>query len=140
MKYKLDDIDKKQSFKVPEGYFEDLPLRIQTKIQKKKKHSQVLLPSWRFAFAASILVILVAYFIADQTPTSVERLLADIPQDDLIAYLDEMELDMEDLTRVYQETSVSFELDELDGLEELELDEEEMDDLFLEYDLNEDYL
>lgn len=140
MKYKLDDIDKKQSFKVPDGYFEELPLKIQTKIQPKKKHTQVTLPSWKFALAASILVILVTYYVADQKPASAESLLAEIPQSELIAYLDNMELDMEDLATMYTESSEDIEFENLDGLNELDMNEEELDDLLLEYDINEDYL
>jgi hypothetical protein len=140
MNYKLDDIDKKQSFKVPEGYFEDLPLKIQSKIQKKEIHSNVLLPSWKFALAASILVILVTYFIADQKPPSAEMLLAEVSQEDLIAYLDNIDLDIEDLTSTFQESTEELDFENLDGLDQLDMNEEELDDLLLEYDITEDYL
>ncbi len=140
MKYKLDDIDKKQSFKVPEGYFEDLPLKIQTRIQKKEKHTSVRLPSWKFALAASILVLLVTYFVVDQKPPSAEMMLAEVSQDELIAYLDNMDLDLEDITNTFHETSSELEFDEMDGLEELDMNKSDLNDLLLEYDLNEDYL
>lgn len=140
MKYKLNDIDKKQPFKTPEGYFEDLPLKIQTRIQKKEKHTSVRLPSWKFALAASILVLVVTYFIADQKPLSAEMMLAEVSQDELIAYLDNMDINLEDITTTFQETSNELEFEEMNGLEELDMNEGDLDDLLLEYDLNEDYL
>ncbi|MFK7953053.1 MAG: hypothetical protein AB8B73_09420 [Ekhidna sp.] len=140
MKYKLDDIDKKQPFKVDDSYFEDLPLRIQTRVQKENQHKQAVLPSWKFAFAASVLICIISFFVLNQEPDTAEKLLAEIPQDDLIAYLDNMDLELEDITTALGETSNDSDLNEMDALEELDMDEMEMDDLLLEYDLNDDYL
>ncbi len=67
-------------------------------------------------------------------------LLAEVSQDELIAYLDNMELDLEELTTTFQETSGGLELEEINGLEELDINEGDLDNLLLEYDLNEDYL
>ena len=44
MKYKLEDIDKKLPLKVPEGYFEELPMKIQARVQEKPAPAFSLIP------------------------------------------------------------------------------------------------
>lgn len=140
MNHKIDDIDKKNNFKVPEKYFEDLPLKIQTRIHKDEKKNQYAFPLWKLAVAASMLIFLVTYFIIEEQPTSADALLAEVSQEELIAYLDEIDIDLEEITSTFQETANDFDLDMVDAFESLEVDEEDLDELMLEFDLNEDYL
>ena len=64
MKHKLDDIDKKEVFQVPEGYFEDLPMRIQKRVDSEKPVTrQQFIPKWGLALASSIALIVTFVFV-----------------------------------------------------------------------------
>lgn len=97
---KLDDIPKKQIFHVPEGYFEDLPLRIQTRVAQTKAttHSmRTLRRGWRLAFAAIIVIGTVVFFLRRPSPKDAESILATVETQDLIEYLQEVDLTTDDL-------------------------------------------
>jgi hypothetical protein len=57
-KFKIEDIEKKENFLVPDGYFEILPYQIQKKIQKEKTSTWFAQPSFKIAFAASVGLVL----------------------------------------------------------------------------------
>ena len=139
MKYKLNDIDKKEAFKVPDRYFEDLPMKIQQRISTKQEKQRSSIPAWSLAMAASVILIITFIFLIPDNK-SAEDLLAAIPQDELMAYLDQIELDEYDIASVMGEDANELDLENTNILDGIDLGDEEMDDVFLEYDLEDEYL
>ena len=129
---KLDDISRKVPLDTPQHYFEELPMRIRERIDAERK------PAWRLRLAPALklalvpvtMVVLALFFWPSQAPpeTDYAQMLADIPEEALVAYLD----DTEGL-----HLSNSFEVDqpELEGT----LDEE-FDDMFDVLDVQDDEL
>ena len=141
MKYKLDDIEKKSAFKVPEGYFEDLPMRIQKRVESESpQRSTFRLPSWSFAMAASVLLVISFVFIFNTSDQNANELLAEVPEADLIAYLDQVDVDIYDLASTFTGDSESLQFDELDMLNGLDVEEGSLDSILEEYNLEDEYL
>ena len=141
MKHKLDDIDKKEAFKVPEGYFEDLPMRIQKRVDSEKPAvRQLLMPKWGLALAASIALIVTFVFVFNNNSPSPEDMLADISHDELVAYLEQMELDEYEIASAFDEDMEIFETEDTNVLDGIDLGEDAIDDVLLEYDLEDEYL
>ena len=141
MKHRLDDIDKKIDFKVPDGYFEELPLKIQQRIQEENKEARTfILPSWSYAMAAAVLLIITFVFLFQDTAPTAESLLAEVPEEALIAYLEEIEIDEYDLASTLPEDTENLEFEEIDLLNNLDLENESYDDILLEYNLEDESL
>ncbi|MEO9873015.1 hypothetical protein [Ekhidna sp.] len=140
MKHSLDDIDKKKAFKVPEGYFEDLPLKIQQRISEETKPERFKIPSWSLAMAASMLVIISLIFLFPRDKNSAEILLAEIPQDELLAYLEQVEFDVYDIVSVLGDDISTLEIEETDMLDGIDMGDQTIDDVLLEYDLEDEFL
>ena len=141
MNKKLDDIEKKLNMKVPEGYFEELPMKIQKRIEMEQSSSTSFkIPSWSLAMAASIVVIIGFIFFWDGNNTSVEELLAEIPEEELMAYVEELNLDAYDLATAFPETTEELEFEDIEMMDELEVDDLSIDDILLEYNIEEEKL
>jgi hypothetical protein len=98
---KLEDIPKKEVFKVPEGYFDNLPTIIQSRVAGQKK-DRAFFPSFTYAlrFAVPVVILgVVGYFWLgpDSQPESAESILATIETADLVAYLNQTDLTTEEL-------------------------------------------
>ncbi|MEQ8904065.1 hypothetical protein [Ekhidna sp.] len=140
MKYKLDDIDKKEQFKVPDGYFEDLPMRIQKRIQVETPVSRSKRTAWSLAMAVSLLFIIAYVFIIPDGDPTAEELLAEVSQDELIAYLDVVELDEYELASAFEGDDEIFDFEDTNVLDGIDMDDQAIDDVLLEYDLEYEYL
>ena len=141
MKHRIDDMDKKIDFKVPDGYFENLPLKIQQRIEIEKKEAKTFtLPTWSYALAASALLIM-GFVILFQNPSpSAEKLLAEVSEEALIAYLDDIEIDEYDLVSALPDHAEDLPFNEIDMLQNLDLGDESMDDILLEFNIEEETL
>jgi hypothetical protein len=140
MKHRLDDIDKKEQFKVPEGYFEDLPLRIQKRIQQESPIKRRRINAWSLAMAASLVIIITyVFFIPNNTPTP-EELLAEVSHEELLAYLDEVEIDEYELVSAFGDNEEIFEFEDTNVLDGIDIDDQAIDDVLLQYDLEDEYL
>ncbi|WP_424964179.1 hypothetical protein [Ekhidna sp.] len=141
MKHKLDDIDKKEVFKVPEGYFEGLPMRIQKRVDSEKPVTrQQFTPKWGLALAASIALVVTFVFVLYNNGPSPEDMLAEISQDELVAYLELMELDEYEIASAFDEDMEIFDKEDANILDGIDLEEDAIDDVLLEYDLEDEYL
>ncbi|WP_420319245.1 hypothetical protein [Ekhidna sp.] len=141
MKHKLDDIDKKEIFKTPEGYFKDLPLKIQTRIAEEKPARSIrTVPNWGLALAASLALIVTFIFVLPKEQLSAEELLASVSQDELIAYLGQLEIDEYDIASIADDSDEIFEYDDPNVLEGIDIGDQSLDDVLLEYDLEDEYL
>lgn len=136
MNKKLSDIEKKNQFEVPDGYFEDLPLRIQKRIESEQQRKQTIaLPSWSLAMAASIALIIVSVYLLQNNPSSSEDLLAEISEEDLIAYIDELEISSYDIATTFPDITDYLLLDDVNIIEDVDLEDQAIDDLLLEYNI-----
>ena len=98
---KLEDIPKKSIFEVPEGYFDRLPLKIQTRVETASTtHS---LPVWNLALRYALPVIIIAValiYYLKPTAYQTEELLAEVSNEHLVAYLSESEINEHDLLEI----------------------------------------
>ena len=130
---KLEDIAKKQIFEVPEGYFDQLPLRIQQRLSKPEKRlAWFQMPVFRYAIPV-VLILAVGLFWINQSGASIEEQLSAIDDAELVAYLEDSDLNSEEL-------EAAFQLDEQDILElenkmlnSLESSEEALQELIEDY-------
>lgn len=111
---RLDDIPKKTLFEVPDGYFEKLPGRIQERISHPSPAPRAL--GWgtlalRYALPVAILGA-VGLFLLNRPELSPEDVIASIESDQLVAYLQDSEINTDDLLE-----NVDLDGDEVTNLE-----------------------
>ena len=108
---KLEDIPKKKVFDVPEGYFENLPTVIQSRIAGQKEvkaFRPVLSYALRYALPVVVLGVIGYLWLGPKaTPSDAESILASIETEDLVAYINDTDLTTEELLE-------SVQLDETD--------------------------
>ena len=98
----IDELKKDNVFKVPEGYFEELPSIIQAKVTQPSEPEPFwgVQPAVRWAaVAASILVFAVYFsvFRTDTNATDVESLIAQVSMEDLVAFIENSDITTEEL-------------------------------------------
>ncbi|HMG90631.1 MAG TPA: hypothetical protein VK589_11245 [Chryseolinea sp.] len=128
---RLEDIPKKDIFKVPEGYFEDLPSIIQSRVAGQKKE-RAFLPSFSFGLRYALPVVIlgaIGYFWFNPAkPKTAESILATIETEDLVAYLNETDLTTDELLE-----SVQLDANDVDHLEDEvygeQLSDEDLDEI-----------
>ncbi|MCX8492080.1 MAG: hypothetical protein ORN54_13545 [Cyclobacteriaceae bacterium] len=133
----LDDIPKKQPFTVPDGYFEDLPMRIQAKIQKTERRS-FWIPEFNLALKFALPVVLVgiiSVIVWINLPKTEDALvnLDAVPTEQLLAYLEADEISTEEIIE-----NVSFTNEDVNSLYQQlgEFTSNELDELAQQYDFN----
>lgn len=96
---RLDEIPKKNIFEVPDGYFDQLALKIQsrtaevTPVRSIKGWSFAL----RYALPAVLLLIGAIFVLRPRSVQDTDQLLASIPTEHLVAYLNESDLNEQEL-------------------------------------------
>ncbi|MFT4738010.1 MAG: hypothetical protein ACI8QD_001145 [Cyclobacteriaceae bacterium] len=134
-KIKLSDIDLKQEdlYQVDEGYFDALNKNIlennDASIQPIKSLATRNNP-WYLGLAASLLILLLSIPIFLAFQQSSDELLSDISNDEIIYYLDFYDLGEQE---AIEALGVDFYFDETFDLPAESLQEEELDQLYLEY-------
>jgi hypothetical protein len=93
---KLEDIQKKQIFSVPEGYFEKLPAIIQTRVSSEGEY-KIKGITFRLAlyYTLPVIIILIAsifWLYPLSQHNEVETLISNIETEDLITYLNNEDL------------------------------------------------
>jgi len=129
---KLEDIPKTNIFEVPEGYFEKLPGIIQSRVAKPDP-TLWFTPTWKFALPILAFIAVGIFWFTSQTGDSLEQQLASIQTEQLIAYLDDGDLTMEELAE-----TVTWSETDLNELEEkvfstIEVSGDELDILLEEF-------
>jgi len=112
---KLDDIPKKDFFSVPDGYFDKLPGVIQSRVMERKSEKFHLTAGvvLRYALPAVVLISLgIFWFNQSAVPVDAETLLASVETEDLIMYLDESDITIDELLGTYD-----FTVNEIDDIE-----------------------
>lgn len=139
-KYRLEDIKKNRVFTAPpEGYFDKLPGVIQSKTAHKASRSTKTywIGVLRVLPAAAALVLIMFYagvFETRETP-SVEDLLAEVSNEEIIDYLSSIDLSTEEILEEVDINELSLDFQESQNLmESLELDDADLIDLYGEWD------
>jgi hypothetical protein len=96
---KLDDIPKKKIFEVPEDYFHQLPGVIQSRVEAQKQAKVVHFPGILRYAAAAIVIVAIGLWLGLRTSSheAVEEQLAQIPTGELISYLEDSEMSVDEL-------------------------------------------
>jgi hypothetical protein len=134
---RLEDIPKKQSFKVPDGYFDDLPMRIQARIQEAdKKPSWIINYGFALKLALPILFVGIVSVVLWNNLSKSEDVFANldsVPSEQLMAYLELDEITTEEIIE-----NATFTSSTINSLyeESEELPTEELDELTKQYDFN----
>lgn len=136
-KYRLEDLKKSRVFtEPPEGYFDKLPGIIQAKTAHKglQKARSYWIGALRLVPAAAAVVLIALYFGVFKGPgvQDMDLLLADVSSEDIIEYLEDIDLTSE---QIYEEVdinelSLQFEEEQDALLENLEIEDETIIDIF----------
>lgn len=139
----LDDINKKNIFKVPDQYFDEFPGRLQKRIREESDKGTgklISFPSFiRVAVAASVLILITLFmFLLQNNHPSVEELLADVPTESLIAYLEESDMSVDELMESIDVRLITSEEDLLEPtvIPDEDINEELIQDIITDYGLD----
>jgi hypothetical protein len=134
---RLDEIPKKQIFTVPDGYFEDLPMRIQARIQTPERKSSWI-PEFNLALKFALPIVLfgvISVIVWVNLPKTKDALanLDTIPTEQLLAYLEADEISTEEIIE-----NVNFTNAAINSLYQQpeEFTSNELDELAQQYDFN----
>lgn len=137
---KLDDINKSNIHKVPDGYFDTLPDQIKARIDKQEGAriipvGGVIKYGLPTAIAAGIaLLIMFGNPFGNQAPVSAEQMLASIRSEDIIEYLEYSDITASEIIEMLDISDVDeLVFDEPVFKIDNDLNEEALDDLMLQY-------
>ncbi|MCU0358095.1 MAG: hypothetical protein MUE95_11000 [Cyclobacteriaceae bacterium] len=104
------DKNKTSIFSVPDGYFEQLPLKIQQRIeaQQESKRSFRWLEQHRFYYATTALALGILAFVLflPDRERSAESLLNSVDTEQLIAYLEDTNLTTDELLETFEFSAI----------------------------------
>ena len=115
--FNLDEVSKKETFSVPDGYFDKLPAIIQAKAIESTKQKTIFSPIGvlKFAIPSLLLLFIAGYYSYkyqnsdDQLDSKIELMLVEVSTEELVDYLDQSDLSSEDFLEL-----VSFEGERID--------------------------
>lgn len=139
---KLEKISKNNIYKVPDGYFEQLPMKIQARIETRtasqKRVSVVRRYSLYYAIPAVTLLILAVLIFKPASDDSVESILSSVSTEQLITYLEDNNLTTDELLDNIELDEFTVESIENEVYSDFELDEEMLQLLPDELEINPD--
>lgn len=138
-KVNLNQIDRKNLFEVPDAYFEKLPEIIQSKAIKSEKRLEWLptIPAyvkWGIVPALVLAFTYILWFSPTDKDLTAEELLATVDTEDIIEYLNTEDYNTDDLIENIEWEGVNLE-EELP----IELEEEDINTLLLDYEITGEY-
>jgi hypothetical protein len=137
---RLDEIPKKTLFEVPEGYFEKLPGRIQARISKPVPLVPIAIGigtvriAWnrvavRYALPLVMVGAVAALLLTSRPDLSPEDVIASIESEQLVAYLEDTEVNTDELLDAVTLETEELEQLELDAMTGFEIDDTILDEL-----------
>ena len=110
----LEDIPKKQIFDTPDGYFDKLPARIQSRIAEDRKGvPEKSAFSYALPYALALVAIIAGIWYYNFTAQSeVQTILASVQTEDLVDYLHDSEISTDEVLEI-----VDFSTEELEAIE-----------------------
>lgn len=143
---KLEDIKKKNIYSVPDRYFDQLPTRIQSRVNEKKPVLGLTL-DWSLVFRVAVPVLTVVFFVFyfsignHKSIQSAEELLAQIDTDDIIAYLQTTDITTDEIIEGLDLSDIELDFyDDLPIMQDLDMSDQDIDALLDEYGIYEDIL
>lgn len=137
---KLEEIPKNEVFRVPEGYFDSLPARISARIEARKASPAPepqgigWIPALRLALPVLLVAAAVyALYLTGPATQNPEKILASVSTEALYDFLDESDLSTEELVNTLDVESFDLEGLEEDAYPDIELDENDLDQIELEF-------
>lgn len=130
---RLDEIPKKTPFEAPEGYFDKLPGRIQARIATPEPAMAWGRMALRYALPVTVLAV-AAFLLWSRPELSPEEMLARVDSEQLVAYLQEADLNTDDLLEAIPLEPAEAEAIEQGTMEEITLDDLDLDLLLDEFD------
>ena len=102
-KINLEDLERRDIFTTPEGYFDKLPNRILQRIdlQEEKKPVYQLVPKKLYYIAASVAVFLIAAIVMWRAPKeteTAENMLSGVSTENMIEYLEMSDVSVAEIT------------------------------------------
>lgn len=123
MKIRLDDIEKKQPFEAPEGYFDNLSDRIMDRIAKEEQTKHVFMQPWmKYAVAASVALLALVLWVvnAPADEVSAETLLAEVSEEAILDYLADSGVTTDDILEVTSFDEIDVEIIQEETLPEFD--------------------
>ncbi len=145
---KLDDIHKKNIYKVPDEYFDDLPGRIQKRISEKNTPRESFSFNWSLttkitlpvaAMIAIVLLVVLNPRENNSTNLSYEAMLENVSSESMISFLELEDITSDDIIHSIdvQQLDENFQDLEQSYIEiEEQIDDELLDAIINEYDLD----
>lgn len=137
---KLEEIPKKSVFEVPEGYFDRLPGIIQARVApiaigSKGEPQWVLYFRFGLKYALPVLVVGVAsfFFLNNPQTLSAEELIASVDSAHLVAYLEDSDLNSDDLLEIVPLNQEEAEAIQGSSIDELKVNDEDVEYLSNEF-------
>ena len=111
---KLEDLPKRADYKVPDKYFDELPMRIQARIDAGRKPRWVLTPRLAIRYALPLMALLaIGIFWYERSNDSIVEQLEKIDEEQLSYFIDDPDLTSEELVE-----NVTWSTSDLEALEE----------------------
>ena len=142
---KLEEIKKKNIYTVPDKYFDQLPSRIQSRVNVKRPVLGIKL-SWSLALkvatpAIAIIVFLFYFGINNNNNLSAEDLIAQVSTEDLIAYLETTDITTDEIIEELDLTNIDLDFyDDGPIMQDMEMDDLELELLLDEYGIESEFL
>lgn len=136
---KLEDIKRKNIYTVPDRYFDQLPTRIQSRVNEKRPVFGMKL-NWKLAMkiaAPALAVVLILFYVGmpiNNSTLSADELLAQVSTEDLIAYLETTDITTDEIIDEVDFTNIDLDFDDNGPImQDMEMTDEEIDMLLDEY-------
>ena len=141
-KFQINDLKKENILKVPEGYFEYLPMRIQSRIEKPKSIWEHATLSFSLKYALpAIAIVLIAYFGFLRSPSipEYEAILNEISTEDIVDYLAYSDVTTDEILNNFDLEMLSMEITGSDDIffEDEDIDDQDLIDIYEELEVNE---
>jgi hypothetical protein len=134
---KLEDIPKKPIFNIPDGYFDQLPGKIQARISAGKKVEPSFILQYKLQYIIPVIFVFavgIFWFVKPAPGNDAESILASVETEYLVAYLNESELTTEDVLE-----EIDFSSNDIQDIEmevyQLQLEDEVFDDILDQIDV-----
>ena len=132
MTKKLNEIEKKELFRTPEGYFNKLPDQLLDKINTSESSTYSIAPVWRWSasIAATILIVLSVNYMLSTNSTEAELSFEDFTDEELVEYLNGNQIQTESLAEaLLQEDDWNEIIESSDDVSAYLLEEEILEDI-----------
>lgn len=134
-RYRLEDFKRENVFTTPEGYFEQLPLRIQTRIVRSGREALSPFFQWSLRLAVPALALIAGFVVWLNLSSSAydpENLIASVGNEAIVYYLDMNGITTDELLETFEKPGFHFEPEEDDLLDQITI-VGDITDLYTEY-------